>query len=170
MKSLFIVFVLSILLPVASNAQKSFDIHGIHPGMITREVILQAHAPIDTMIWGGEEGASILAFKGEYLSDTGEFRVGTEGVNVSQVSFVSKQRKPESNDKAVQRMIVAITKLYGPPSQDYTNVYHIIQWDWAGLQLTLSTMEHGQFYSLALTKVQPLSTPGSGAVVRPKLK
>src|SRR3954463_11874736 len=91
----------------ASNAEAQssapFEIHGIHPGMITREVVLHAHAPIDTMIWGGEDGASILAFKGEYLSDTGEFRVGTEGVNVSQVSFISKQRKPESNDKAVQR-------------------------------------------------------------------
>jgi hypothetical protein len=143
-----------------AQASAKFEIHGLRPGMIAREIVLHSHAPIDTMLWGGEDGANILAFKGEYLNDTGEFRVGTEGVNVSQVSFISRQRKPEANEKAVQRAIAAITKLYGPLSQDYTNVYHIVQWNSGGFQLTLTTMEHGQFYSIALSKIQPLSTPG----------
>src|SRR4051812_40732268 len=50
-----------------------FEMHGIRPGMLTREIILQSHAPLDTTLWGGADGASILQFYGSYMGDTGEY-------------------------------------------------------------------------------------------------
>ena len=160
MRFISVFSVLFVLLPGLGRAQKKFEIHGLKPGMITREIILYSHAPIDTMIWGGEDEASIFKFEGEYLSDSGEFRVGTDGNNVTQITFIAKRRKVEANDKAVAKALAELTKLYGPPSQDYTNVYHIIRWEWGMQQISLTTAEHGQFYTVALTKLEPLSTPG----------
>lgn len=152
--ALFFTFV---ALPTLANGQlhKRFDLHGVRPGMLTREVILNSHAPIDTMLWGGVDGASILSFKGDFLDDHGEFRVAVQGPEVSQVTFISKSRGAAENTKVLKKVIEKLRQLHGKPTQEYHNVYQIITWESPGEKFSLTTSDKGQFYSIALTNPNP---------------
>ncbi|MDP4200592.1 MAG: hypothetical protein Q8922_09200 [Bacteroidota bacterium] len=151
---------LSLLVTDASFAQpgKPFELHGLRPGMLTREIILYSHAPLDTILWGGGDGASIISFKGECLHDSGEFRVSVEGPEVTQLLFVSKQRDSTHAQMAFNHTSAALDKLYGTPEK-YHNVYRIMTWEGAGQQLKLSTKDGGLFYSLGLTARRTRSVP-----------
>jgi hypothetical protein len=130
---------------------KSIEIHGLRPGMLTREIVLNAHAQLDTMMWGGANGASMIHFRGEFLKDSGEFRVSVEGPDVKQVLFVSQQRDTTKTRLAFDKMHAALAKLYGP-AEEYHNSYHIWTWQKPGQQMKLSTMDRGQFYSIVLVE------------------
>ncbi len=134
-----------------AQTPKPLDMHGIRPGMITPEIFLHAHAPIDTMQWRGKEEANLYAFKGMYLDDTGQFRINTNGENIVRISFIAKTRSIDQNGAAYHRAIQSITKLLGKPYQDYHNKYRIVTWNAGDEQLVLSTADGGKFYSVALT-------------------
>ncbi len=143
--------------PLVVHAQlhKRFDLHGVRPGMLTREVILNSHAPLDTMVWGGFDGASILSFKGDFLEDNGEFRVAVQGPEVTQVSFISKKRSAADNAKVLGKVIEKLKKLHGKPTQEYHNVYQSVAWESPGEKFTLTSSDKGQFYSIALINPDP---------------
>ncbi len=141
------------LLPLLASAQspKPLDMHGLRPGMSTAEIFLFAHTPIDTLHWGGADGASVLAFKGIYLNDTGEFRLNVTGPDITRVSFIAKTRSADQNGAAYHRAIQKINKLLGNPAEDYHNKYRIVTWNAGAEQLVLTTADGGKFYSVALT-------------------
>ncbi|SRR5579883_516306 len=144
-----------LLIPLSLKAQNHpLEIHGLHTGMLAREVILHSQAPVDTMIWGGEDGASIFSFKGEYLRDSGDFRIGLQGTEITQVSFIARERSVEANTKIFNKVYSELKKIYGPPIEDYHNVYRIITWASATEELKLTTADQGKFYSVTLTKRQ----------------
>ncbi len=149
----FILFFGVLLFPLITPAQtsKQLYMHGLHPGMITREIFLYAHAPIDTLQWGGKESANVYAFKGIYLDDTGEFKINTSGQDITRITFIAKTRTVDQNGAAYHRAMEAITKLLGNPAQDYHNKYRIITWNAGPEQLVLTTSDGGKFYSVALT-------------------
>lgn len=130
---------------------KSIDLHGLRPGMLTREIILNAHAPIDTMLWGGTNGASMLRFRGQIQKDSGEFRLSVEGSAIKQILFVSQTRDTAKTRVAFDKMHATLTKLYGP-AEEYHNTYHIWTWEKPGQQMKLSTMDRGLFYSISLVE------------------
>jgi hypothetical protein len=138
---------------------KPMELHGLRPGMITREIVLYSHAPLDTIHWEGSTGANTISFKGACMKDSGEFRVSVEGSNITQVQFVSPRRDSAHTRQAFERMRLGLEKLYGRPEQ-YHNVYRILTWEANGEQLKLLTMDGGMFYSLGLTASQHLSVPG----------
>ena len=144
---------------IKAQTPKPFEMHGLRPGMLTREIILYSHAPLDTLLWGGEEGATVIGFKGRYFNDTGEFRVNVKGNEIVQVSFISIQRSVEQTEKAVTHEIAEIKKIAGAPEQDYHKVYRIITWSSGHEELKLTTADRGRFYNIALTAPQPLSVP-----------
>ena len=143
----------------ARSSPNSFDIHGLKLGMITREIILYSHAPLDTVFWGGKEGANIFGFKGEWLGDTGEIRVSVDKNKITQIIFTSNHHTAVQNAKAVKGAVVQIGKLYGS-SEDYHNVYRIVTWKAGGEQLRLTTSDGGLFYTVTLSASQSASTPG----------
>ncbi|GEM_PF-3260086 len=168
-KGFFIATLVAAMVPTLHAQQKKpLDIHGLQPGMITREIILHSHAPLDTVLWNGEDGANIIAFRGAYLSDSGQVKVNVNQNTVTQISFVSEERTPEENDRIVQKMIASITTLLGKPSDQYHNVYRIVTWDSGSEELTLTTTDRGRLYSINLTAPHPMSTPGPDPVRVPK--
>jgi hypothetical protein len=128
------------------------EMHGLRPGMLTREIILHADAKLDTTIWGGTDGHNTIEFKGNYLRDTGNFRVYVIGSQITEVLFIAKQRPMAQNTKIFNRQMTEIKKLYGAPDQDYHNKYRIVSWEIDGLKLNLTTADSGKFYSLTLSK------------------
>jgi hypothetical protein len=142
-----------LFLPLFASAQtpKPLDMHGLHPGMITREIFLYAHAPIDTLQWGGKEAANLYAFNGSYLDDTGQFKVNVTGQNITRITFIAKTRNVDQNGAAYHRAMEAINKLLGNPAQDYHNKYRIVTWNAGAEQLVLTTADGGKFYSVALS-------------------
>ncbi len=142
---------LLISLTASAQSPKPLDMHGLRPGMSTAEIFLYAHAPLDTLQWGGTEAANVIAFNGIYLNDTGQFRVNTTGPDIMRVNFIAKQRSVEQNGAAYHRAIEKITKLLGKPYQDYHNKYRIITWNAGAEQLALTTADGGKFYSVALS-------------------
>jgi hypothetical protein len=142
-----------LLLPLIASAQtpKPLEMHGLHPGMSTREIFLYAHAPIDTLQWSGKETENVLAFKGIYLDDTGQFKINVTGQDIMRVTFIAKTRSVDQNGAAFHRMIEKITKLLGKPAQDYHNKYRIVTWNAGAEQLVLTTADGGKFYSVGLT-------------------
>lgn len=149
---LFVLFVLSVI-TLCGKAQtpKPLDMHGIHPGMITPEIFLYAHAPIDTLQWRGKEAENLYAFRGIYLDDTGQFRINTNGQNIARVTFISKTRTSDQNGAAYHQAMQNINKLLGKPAQDYHNKYRIVTWNAGAEQLVLTTTDGGKFYSVALS-------------------
>lgn len=143
----------ALLIAGTSSAQspKPLDMHGLRPGMSTAEIFLYSHAPLDTLQWGGAENASVIAFKGIYFGDTGQFKVNVTGENITRVNFIAKERSVEQNGAAYHRAIEKITKLLGKPAQDYHNKYRIVTWNTGHEQLVLTTADGGKFYSVALT-------------------
>jgi hypothetical protein len=137
-----------------TQSHSSFDIHGLKPGMIAREIILYSHAPLDTVFWDGKEGANIFGFKGEWLGDTGEFRVALGKNEITQITFTSNPRTTGQNVKAVEGILARIKKLYGKP-EDYHNVYRIVTWKEGNEQLKLTTSDGGVFYTVTLSVSQP---------------
>jgi hypothetical protein len=154
-----------VLLPIMQ--QKEIELHGLKPGMLTREVILQAHAPLDTMIWGGAEGVSILHFHGAIEKDTGEFRITVKGPKIEQILFVSPTRDTAKTRIAYDKMHATLTKLYGDAEQ-YHNTYHIWTWEKPGQQMKLSTMDKGLFYSITLVEHGSKLVPSPDNEVPPK--
>jgi hypothetical protein len=126
-------------------------IHGLRPGMLTREIILHAQAKLDTTVWGGSDGHNTIEFKGSYLRDTGNFRVYVIGSDITQVIFISNQRPIKDNTKVYNREMGEIKKLYGPPTEDYHNKFRIVSWESGGLKLNLNTADSGKFYSVSLS-------------------
>ncbi len=156
MKGLSGIVLLAMLLPCGAQAQKHpLEIHGLHPGMLTREIILHSHGPIDTLIWGSDQDASIFSFKGVFLKDSGEFRVATQGDDITQVTYIARERTVESNMKEFNKALAALKKYYGPPLEDYHNVYRIVTWASADDELKLTTADNGKFYSAAISKRKP---------------
>ena len=159
-KSIFITIGLFFLTGTANGqTHGAFDIHGLKLGMITREIILHSHAPLDTLFWGGKEGASIFGFHSEWLGDTGEFRVAVDKNEITQITFTSNHHTAEQNRKAVEVIIVRIEKLFGNP-EEYHNIYRIVTWKAGSEQLRLTTSDQGVFFTTSLSASQPLSTPG----------
>ena len=156
-------------LTVQAQVHKRFDLHGIRPGMLTREIILYSHAPIDTMLWGGADGGSMLSFKGEFLDDPGEFRIGIQGPDVTQITFVSKSRSAAENAKVLKKVIEKLRKLHGKPMQEYHNVYQIITWESPGEKFSVTTSDKGQFYSIALTNPEKQVAPTRAPIPPPEL-
>ena len=149
------------LLPFVAQAQSSSaDIHGLKPGMITREIILHSHAKLDTLAWNGPDGADQYGFSGSYLNDTGNFRINTDANSIVRVSFVSETRTVPQNGAAFHRALNDLTKEYGKPYEDYHNVYRIITWNVGKEQLTLTTTDGGKFYTVTLSAQHAMSTPG----------
>lgn len=144
--------------PSIAQPAKQMELHGLRAGMLTREIILYAHAPLDTILWTGARESNIIGFKGEFLKDSGEFRVSVNGSEITQVMFLSPRRDSARTRVAFERMHVGLEKLYGQPEK-YHNIYRIFTWEAPGQQLKLTTMDGGLFYSLALTAMQPLSHP-----------
>ncbi len=149
------IFILIVAILLSSNASaqstKPVEMHGIIPSMSTAEIFLHAHAPIDTLQWGGKDAASVLAFNGTYLGDTGQFRINVTGQDIKRISFIATERSIEKNGAAYHRAIEKITKLLGKPAQDYHNTYRIVTWNVGAEQLVLTTADGGTFYSIALT-------------------
>src|ERR1035437_1645521 len=110
--------------------------------MLTREIILYSHAPLDTTLWGGSNGQSIISFKGVCLKDSGEFRVSVEASEITQVLFVSPSRDSARTQLAYERIRTELEKLYGQPEK-YHNVYRILTWESHGQALKLSTKDGG---------------------------
>jgi hypothetical protein len=150
-KAFLILFAMFIAESASAQTPKPLDMHGLRPGMSTAEIFLYAHAPLDTLQWGGTEAANVIAFNGIYLNDTGQFRVNTTGPDIMRVNFIAKQRTVEQNGAAYHRAIEKITRLLGKPYQDYHNTYRIITWNAGAEQLVLSTADGGKFYSVALS-------------------
>ena len=146
---------------------KQMELHGLKPGMLTREIILQAHAPIDTMMWGGADGASILHFHGSIEKDSGEFRISVKGPKIEQILFVSQSRDSARTRIAFDKMHATLTKLYGDAEQ-YHNIYHIWTWEKPGQQMKLSTMDKGLFYSITLVERGNKLVPAPNNEVPPK--
>ncbi len=159
-----ILFVIGLIaLPAIANAQlhPRFYMHELRPGMMTREIILFAHAPLDTILWGGAEEANVIGFKGAYLNDSGEFRVAVQGPEITQITFISPQRTVEQNEKRWKGVVEKIRKMHGKPSEEYHNKYQMITWEGTGEQLRLTTSDGGRFYTMALTKPIQSTAPAS---------
>lgn len=146
----------TVLLPGFAQAQKPMDLHGLRPGMLTREIILQSHSKIDTMMWGGLEGASMLSFKGALDIDSGEFRISVVGPTIRQVLFISRATDTTHARLAFERIHMRLEKLFGR-AEKYVNDYHIYTWELPGQQMKLSTRDHALFYSIVLAEHE---TPG----------
>jgi hypothetical protein len=157
-KKVMIVFLLLMPAVAATQSQRSMELHGLRPGMLTREIILHAQAPLDTSVWGGKNGQNTIEFKGEYLCDTGQIRVYVKGSAITQVTFIARQRATVDNMKAFNREMAEIKKLYGSSVQDYHNKYRIVSWESGGMQLNLTTADSGKFYSATLSN--PLVNTG----------
>jgi hypothetical protein len=151
LKRTFVIFLLTVSMAAAFQSQHSMEMHGIRPGMVTREIILHSQAKLDTTVWGGADGQNTIEFKGEYLRDTGQFRVYVKGPAVNQVTFIAPQRTMRDNTKIFNRQMAEIKKLYGNPEQDYHNKYRIVSWKSGGLKLNLTTADSGKFYSVTLS-------------------
>ena len=146
---------------------KQIELHGLRPGMLTREIILQAHAPIDTMMWGGGNGASMLRFRGSIEKDSGEFRLSVLGPKIQQILFVSQTRDSTKTRVAFEKMQKAFAKRYGS-AEEYHNSYHIWTWEYPGQQMKLSTMDRGLFYSITLVEHSDPAVPATNHEIRPK--
>src|ERR1035441_2776927 len=146
-KRIIIFFLLMMSMAPAVQSQHSMEMHGLRPGMLTREIILHAQARLDTTVWGGADAQNTIEFKGEYLRDTGQLRVYVKGSDVNQVTFIARQRPIADNTKAFNREMREIEKIYGSPLQDYHNKYRIVSWESGGLQLNLKTTDTGRVFN-----------------------
>jgi hypothetical protein len=147
---------------------KQIELHGLKPGMLTREIILYSHAPIDTMMWGGSNGVSILRFHGSIEKDSGEFRITVNGTKIERVLFVSRTRDSAKTRVAFEKMQKALTKRYGN-AEEYHNTYHMWTWDMPGQQLKLSTMDRGLMYTIMLVEHGSPLMPSPDNRIPPRL-
>lgn len=119
-----------------------------------RDIAVKVIAPIDTLLWGGQDGASLLKFDGNYFGQAGEFRIGTQGSFIHQITFSVRAR--DSNDAArlFENLDAMIEKRYGNPNEGYTNVFKVIRWKGKRQALALQTKEGTSYVSVILTELE----------------
>ena len=144
----------------AAQLKSRFDMHELKPGMLTREIILHAHAKLDTTIWGGEKGMSTITFRGSYLADSGEYRVETEAGLVAKITFKSILRTPEENKRAFDRALATFRRLHGKPAEEYENTFHIVTYQAPNELIRFTTADKGTYYSVALSNPGGVSQTG----------
>jgi hypothetical protein len=134
------------------------------PGMDARFIESYAQgAQIDTMMWGGEEGASILRFDGKFMGYRGRYVIGLKGRLIDQVAF---NMIPMSKDEATGAFAQAETayrQSLGTPFETYANVLRTITWQSKAQKFVLQTKDDIAYFAAVLTYAPPpKSQPKSG--------
>lgn len=119
-----------------------------------RDLAVKVVVPIDTLLWGGEDGASLFKFNGKYFGQPGEFRLATQGTLIHQITFSVQSR--DSNDAArlFENLDALLEKKYGHPNEGYTNVFRMIRWKGKRQVLALQTKEGTNYVSVILTELE----------------
>lgn len=134
------------------------------PGLDARFIENYAQgAKIDTMIWGGEEGASILRFDGTFMGKRGRYVIGLKGRLIDQVAFnmipMNKQEALDEFDRAKQALLNSL----GTPVEEYANVLRMYTWRGKKLELKLQTKDDVAYFTVVLTYAPPpKSQPKTG--------
>jgi hypothetical protein len=134
------------------------------PGLEARFIESYANGEkIDTMMWGGHEGASILRFDGKFMGYRGRYIIGLKGDLIDQVSFnmipMSKEEANEAYAKAKPALLAAL----GTPVEEYANVLRMATWRGKKQELKLQTKDDVAYMAIVLTYgPPPKSQPKSG--------
>jgi hypothetical protein len=141
----FFIFVFFTLLVSGLRAQPTVNydtisMSGIRAGEPLRDLGVNVLAPIDTMLWGGDDGASLLKFDGKYLGLNGEFRIATQGTIMHQITFSVMSKD-------------SIEKKYGEPDDSYTNVYKMVRWMGQKQSYSLQSKDGTNYVSIVLTEL-----------------
>lgn len=115
---------------------------------------------IDTMLWGGEAGASMFGFKWSYLGEPGEVRVATENGLVSQLTFVAATKDSVQAASRYRKLSAKMEKQYGDPDEEYANRYRFETWHGKRAQLSVKTMDGANYLTVTLSAKQVRKASG----------
>lgn len=156
----------SYVIPAHAQSIDTISVAKIQPGDALRDVVVRVDEKIDTMIWGGKEGASILKFTKPYYGFPGEFRIATDGPYVSQLTFTTTFKSAEETKKAFEKLSDIFTKAYGPSTDQYKNVYNQIKWRGAKQSIAIQNQDGNNYVSVVLAQMPKhatVSTPATTA-------
>lgn len=141
-------------------------ISNLAPGLDARFIQNYAEgAPIDTMMWGGHDGASILRFDGKFLGYRGRYVIGLKGELIDQVAFNMIPMSKEEANAAFDKAKPLFYQSLGTPVEEYANVLRMITWRGKKLELKLQTKDDVAYFAIVLTYAPP---PKSQPKIGPK--
>jgi hypothetical protein len=154
----FFIFVFFTLLVSGLRAQPTVNydtisMSGIRAGEPLRDLGVNVLAPIDTMLWGGDDGASLLKFDGKYLGLNGEFRIATQGTIMHQITFSVMSKDSIEAAKVFTKLETMLQKKYGEPDDSYTNVYKMVRWMGQKQSYSLQSKDGTNYVSIVLTEL-----------------
>jgi len=139
----------------------------LQPGMPMRDLKVRVDEKIDTVIWGGPQGAGMLKFTKSFMGFPGEFRVATENGYLTQITFNTSLKNQEEVKEATKKIAAAFEKTYGPPDERYNNVYQSTKWRGSYLSLAIQSMDNSNYVSVVLAGKPKPSRPVPPPAVTP---
>ncbi len=139
-------------------------VSNLTPGMEAKVIQSYAEgAPIDTMMWGGRDGASILRFDGKFLGYRGRYVIGLKGDLIDQVAFNMIPMSKEEADAAFAKAKPLYYQALGTPVEESMTPMRMIVWRGKKLELKLQTKDDVAYFAIVLTYgPPPKSQPKTG--------
>ena len=158
----FILFVVLLSISIAQPGQAqsesssrrvdidTVEMCGLRVGLDLQTLSHFIHTKLDTMIWGGTEGSSIVRFNSQFLEYSGELRLATEAGLVTQIMFSVEAKTADGASKDFIHLSNVLTNIYGGPDEVYANTMRITRWMGKQQDLVLKTADGSKFVSIIL--------------------
>jgi len=169
MKLLVLYSILTFLIPHLMEARESsssvyatqgvanidtLTLGGVRVGAPLRDLIVRTTAKIDTMIWGGKDGVSLLKFTGSAYGHDGEFHIATDGATVHRITFTISATDADSTDGLFTSLTSKFEKRFGEATDEYNNIYRNIRWVGGRQTLAIQTKSNANYVSIVLSETQ----------------